>query len=288
MAETPSPWIIDASDDTFELEVFQRSREVPVVVDFWAAWCGPCRLLAPTLEKLAREFDGKFILVKANTDEVPRWANEFQVSSIPAVFALKNGQVVNFFEGVQPEPLLRRWIEALMPTEAELLVNEARAISKSDPSGAEKKLREALSLSPDDAIKIELGQHLVTQGKLADVAPILAELEARGFLEPEAEKLKAELTLQQDSKASGGVSECRAALAAHPDDFELQWKLAEALAAEKQFEESLKLALKLVQNDRAGQGEKARHLMIDIFRILGDDSPLVATYRRKLSMALTV
>src|SRR6188508_2780615 len=102
MAETSSPWILDATDENFEREVFERSRELPIVVDFWAAWCGPCRLLAPVLEKLAVEFDGKFLLVKANTDEVPRWANEFNVSSIPAVFAVKGGQVVHFFEGVQP------------------------------------------------------------------------------------------------------------------------------------------------------------------------------------------
>jgi len=287
MAATSSPWIIDASDESFEREVFERSRQVPIVVDFWAAWCGPCRLLAPILEKLAVEFDGKFILVKANTDDVPRWANEFQVSSIPAVFAVKGGNVVEFFEGVQPEANLRRWIEALLPSPAEILVIEARAIAASDPAGAEKKLREALVLLPEDAIKIELGNLLVAQARFADAALIVAELEERGYMEPEGEKLKAQLTLQQDSKASGGVEECRTALAAKPDDFELQWNLAEALAAEKQYEESLKTALKLVQLDRARHGEKARQLMVDVFRMLGDDSALVTTFRRKLSMALT-
>lgn len=286
MANTASPWIVDATDENFEREVFERSRELTVVVDFWAAWCGPCRLLGPVIEKLAVEFDGKFLLVKANTDEVPRWANEFNVDSIPILFAVKGGQVVNYFQGVQ-EPLVRRWLDSLQPTPAELLLGEARQLASTDPKAAEAKYREALALAPDDAIQIELGELLVSQGRFSDVAVIIGELESRGYLEPEAEKLKAQLTLQQDSKASGGVEPCRAALAANPSDFALQWNLAEALAAAKQYEESLKMSLKLVQLDRAGQGEKARHLMVDIFRILGDDNDLVTTFRRKLSMALT-
>src|SRR4051812_48070376 len=125
--------IIETTESTFEQDVIERSMDVPVVVDFWASWCQPCRLLGPILEKLAREAGGSFVLVKADTERVPNIAAGFGVRSIPAVFGIKDGRVVDSFLGALPESAIRAWIERLLPTPAERKVAEARRLAATDP-----------------------------------------------------------------------------------------------------------------------------------------------------------
>ena len=287
-----SPWIIDATHDNFQAEVIDRSFELPVVVDFWAEWCQPCRMLAPLLEGLAHEFDGQFALVKANTEQGPGIAAQFQVQSIPAVFAVRGGQIVDFFNGLLPEPQLREWLKRQLPTPAERLVSQARGQSETNPQAAEEMLHAALDLEADLApAKIALAELLLagaraTPERTAAAAQLIAELEARGFLEPEAEKLKAALELRQEGTASGDVESCREALAADPGNFTLRLALARSLAAVGQYEPALQQALELVQEDRHKTGEEARALMVDIFLLLPEESELTSVYRRKLSMAL--
>jgi len=287
-----SPWILDATLDNFQAEVLDRSSEVPVVVDFWAEWCQPCRMLAPLLESLAKEFDGQFVLVKANTELVPGIAAQFNVQGIPAVFGIRDGQIVDFFNGLLPEPQLREWLQRLVPTPAERLVSAARAAAAENPTLAEEQLRTALDLDPELVpAKIALAELLLAGDKrdaerTAEAAQLVHELEQRGFLEPEAEKVKAALELQQEGSTSGSIESCRAALAADPQNFSLQLALARTLAANSFYEEALQRALELVQEDRYATGEEARALMVDIFRMLPEDSELTSKYRRKLSTAL--
>ena len=112
-------WIVETTDATFEQDVLERSRKVPVVVDFWAEWCRPCHLLAPMLERLAARFAGRFVLVKANTDQTQAAASQFRVQGIPAVFGFRDGELSDSFVGVPPESQIELWIEQLLPTEAE-------------------------------------------------------------------------------------------------------------------------------------------------------------------------
>ena len=282
-----SPWIIDGVRETFEQEVIQRSFEVPVIVDFWSTSCEPCKQLTPILEKLAVEFDGKFLLVKANVELQQELAMAFGVQSVPHVFALRYGQAADQFVGLLPEEQIREWLQALMPAPAEILAGEARALEESDPNGAEAKYRESLALEPNnDEAKLALVRILSVQQRDEECQAVIADLERRGFLEPELEKIKAELEFRAVSADVGGVEEIRATAAADPDNLELQLELADALAAAHQYEEALDICLTVVQRDFDKLREKSRETMVNIFHLLGDNSDMANDYRRRLANAL--
>lgn len=277
-----NPFVIETTPETFEADVFERSRQVPVAVDFWAPWCQPCRMLGPILEDQAREQEGRFILVKANTEQVQRAAMEFNVSGIPAVFGVCDGQVVDYFQGALPPEHVRRWIERLV-ARGELL--EVGRLEASDPRAAVSRYRDMLERHPSDAAtKIGLARALLASGNEDECRVMLEELEQRGFLEPEAERVRAELELR--GMMGGDLGERRAAVAANPSDLGARLKLAQSLAGNRLYAEALAECLAIVQQDRRGLGEEARQMMVDIFRILPGDSELVSEFRRKLSMAL--
>lgn len=288
MGESGAKHVIEATSETFENEVIAKSHEVPVVVDFWAEWCGPCRMLGPVLERLAEEYAGKFLLVKANTEELPDVAAGFGVRSIPAVFCLRDGKVVDMFVGVLPETAIRTWIDRLLPTAAETKAASAAILIAANPKAAETAYREALALDPLlVTAKIGLARAAAAQGRPEEAQAVLAELEKRGYLEPEAERLKAELAIKNQAEELGNVEMLRAAVAAAPDDLEAKLKLAEGLAASGNYDEALRLSLDLVERDRKGVGEEARKTMLRIFQLLPEDSDLLAESRRKLSVALS-
>jgi putative thioredoxin len=282
-----SPHVIDVTSETFDREVIERSLTVPVVVDFWAAWCGPCQMLSPVLEKLAREYDGKFVLAKVDIEGSPDVASRFGVRSIPAVFGVRDGGAIDAFVGVQPESVIRIWIDRLLPTEAESLAALARGLESSDPRAAEETYGQALALQADlPQAQIGLARVALAEGRIEDATARIATLERRGFLEPEAEKLKAELTLRVQAQGAGNVEAARAQLAAHPNDLNLKFALAEALAAAGQYADALALCLELVERDRKGIGEKARQTMVAIFQLLPPGDELVTEYQRQLSLVL--
>ena len=285
MPPTPSdesPWVIETTAESFQEDVFERSRSVAVVVDFWAPWCGPCRALGPILERLVGELQGQAILVKANTDLLPEAAGEFGVQGIPAVYAVLNGEVVDFFNGALPESQVRTWLARLVSGRA---LSAAGALESTDPAAAELAYRKLVEQFPrDHQPQIGLARSLFAQQKYIDAQAVIDELAKRGFLEPEAEKLKAQLDLQRLSGES--LAEREAAAVARPDDLPLQLAWAQALAGAAHFEKALEICLHLVQRDRSGVGEPARKLMLEIFLALPADSELTSQYRRKLSMAL--
>ncbi|MFO0958331.1 MAG: tetratricopeptide repeat protein [Isosphaeraceae bacterium] len=284
---SPLPLVVETTEATFERDVIDRSRDLPVVVDFWAAWCGPCQRLGPILERLATEYAGKFALVKVDTELCPNLATGFGVRSLPTVMAVKDGQVVDGFLGAQGEAEVRMFLDRIMPTERENLVAEARHLEASDPSAAAEKYRAALAQLPhDEKAMTGLARVLTASGKNAEAEEVLANLERRGPLNDEAARVKAQLVLQEGAEEAGDVAGCRSAVAADPTDRTLQFRLAEALAADGQYPEALETCLTLVEEDRRGTGEEARRLMLAIFSLLPDDSELSSEYRRKLSFAL--
>jgi putative thioredoxin len=279
--------VIETNAEQFDQDVIKQSYETPVVLDFWAAWCGPCRRLAPLLEKLAEEHAGAFRLVKADVDQLPQHAAAFGVEGIPAVYALRDGKVVDSFSGLLTEPQLKEWLASILPTEADQLLRRAADIETAAPAEAEGLFRQAIMLSPQSAeAKIGLARVLLAMGDASASRTVLEELEKRGFLEPEAEKVKAQLELGSHQVSSDKLATLEASLAAAPDNVPLKWELAEALLAAGKYDEGLRLALEVVEQSSGDLREAARSRMVDTFRVLGDEHPLTATFRRQLALAL--
>ncbi len=282
-----NPFIIEADNQNFEEAVLKRSHELPVVIDFWATWCQPCQQLMPLLDKMAEEFSGRFVLAKVNVDQSPEIAGAFGVQSIPHVFALVDGQPVNHFQGLLPEDQLRDWIGTLLPSKAQELIATGNAIEAENPAGAEAKYREAIEYEPkNEALKIPLARTLLAQHRHSECGEIISELESRGFLEPEAEKIKSQLQVLENAEEAGGVDQARQAVQAEPENLSLKLTLADTLAANQKFEEALEICLDVIREDKANYGEEAKQTMIKILDMLGTGNAMASDYRKKLATLL--
>jgi len=282
-----SPFIHETTTETFEQDVMVRSQDVPIVIDFWAPWCDPCRQLAPLLEKLVGESGGRWHLVKVNIDECEDLATAFQVQSIPLLVAFIAGQPVDSAPGVLSEEQLREWLSRFVPSEVSILVSDGDELEAQDPGRAAAKYREALVLEPDNAdVKIRLARVAITLDDAGGAAALIEELEQRGFLEPEAQALKDQLEITTSASQSGGVVEARKAADESPEEEELQLRLAEALAAERHFDEAFELCLGIVERDRDGVGQQARDTLVTFFGMPTADPGLVSQARRRLATLL--
>jgi len=286
-SDSTSPFIQETTAEKFEQDVVVRSQDLPIVIDFWAPWCDPCRQLTPLLEKLVIEDGGRWLLVKVNIDDCQELAQGFGVESIPLLIAFLDGQPVDSAPGVLTEEQLREWLARFVPSAASVLVSDGEALEADEPAKAAAKYREALVLEPDNAeLKIRLARVAMTLDDTAGAAALVGELEQRGFLEPEAQALKDQLDITSSASLSGGVTEARKAAEESPGEEDLQLKLAEALAAERQFEEAFEVCLGIVQRDRDGLGQDARDALVTFFGMPTANPELVSTARRRLATLL--
>ncbi|HLK12846.1 MAG TPA: tetratricopeptide repeat protein [Candidatus Binatia bacterium] len=284
MAE--KPWVVDVDERDFEREVLLRSREVPVVVDFWAAWCGPCRVLGPVLERLAAEHAGAFVLAKVDVDRAPALAQAYAVRSIPAVKGFRAGGIVAELTGAQPETVVRRFLAAVLPTAADRLARAAEALAAGgDVAAAEAQLRAALAEEPRHApALLGLARLLADRGALAEAQALLERVPPNASVAPEAERLAAELRTRLDG--AGDEAALRARVVAEPGDLAARLALGRALAAKRQYETALTQLLEVVRRDVGFEDGAARKAMVDVFAVLGSDDPLVDRYRGELAKLL--
>jgi putative thioredoxin len=257
------PVVVEATDQNFEQTVVEESKRRPVVVDLWAAWCGPCRTLGPILEKVAEERGGAFRLAKLDVDANPYTAGAFGVQSIPTVVAFRDGRPIDGFVGAIPEPMVNEFVDRLMPTEAELEAEDALEEELEGHLGdAEQKYREALEVDPNNRdARVGLGRILAETGRDDEARQTLAPT----LPDAEAERIMAMLEVRDWAKTTEPGT-----LAS-----------AKRLAAQGMWREALDGMLGSLADD-----PDARRAMLEVFTVLGDEDELVAEYRRKLAAAL--
>lgn len=276
------PTVIEVDEQGFEEQVLRASRDVPVVVDFWAGWCRPCLVLGPVLERLADEYGGRFVLAKVDVDANPALSARFGIQSIPAVKAFRDGAVVDEFIGVQPQELLRRFLDGIVPSEVEPVVTEARgAEAAGDLDRAEELYRKAVEADPDlEAASVGLARLLLERGALEEARSLLVRFPSSG----EARALLARADLAASS-GSGDQDALRARADADPADHEAALAVAAADAAADRHRDALERCLRLIVARGEGR-DAARDLMVKVFEMLGDEHPLTAEYRPRLASAL--
>lgn len=283
-----SQYSFDVSLAEFETQVLLPAQEVPVVVDFWAPWCEPCKVLKPLLEKLAEEYAGRFLLAKVNADENPELSQHFGVRSIPTVKVLFQGQLVDEFSGALPESQIREFLDrfALPAVGGANLREEAAAlVGEGKFEEALAKLVEASQATPEDqAIQLDAVEVLMQLGRNDEAKQLLG-----GEYAQEAERanaLRARLAL---SEGAADTAEIEAKLAANPDDHAARLDLARAYAAQGRYREAMETILEVIVRDRFFDEGAPRKAMLQLFEALGGSEQyddLVREFRRKMSAAL--
>jgi putative thioredoxin len=282
-----SALVFDVTEAEFDAKVLQKSKETPVVVDFWAPWCGPCRMLGPVLEQLVNERNGTVLLAKVNTDEQQGLAMQYNIDSLPTVVAFRDGKPILDFVGVLPESELQMFFDRLSPSAAEKQVYEATKLEKSDPTKAEQFYRQALqSDSRLESAQIGLARLLIQRDQDAEAADLLENFGASGEHGAEAERLNALIWLKQKAGDCADEKSLRGRLDAEPKNAQVRYELGLRNAVAGNHQAALDLLLAAGQLDHKLAGGPVREAMVKIFHVVGVRSALADEYREKLSSLL--
>lgn len=278
-----SPYIFEATSETFHQLVLEQSHQVPVLVDFWADWCQPCQMLMPILSKLADEMQGAFVLVKVNSDANQELAMQFAVRGLPTVKVFKNGEAVDEFTGVQPEPVIRELINKYRTRASDVLRQQALQTIQTDPEQAAQMMLQVIEAEPDyyDAVLDFVGIK-ITLGQTDGLDFTLDSLPEDQVDKARLDELKSLLKLAHLRGEAGNLDELRQQLQASPEDLSIMLQLAKAYAANNLFEESLELYLSIMSKDRQFNDDAGRLGMLETFELLGKGDPLVKKYRNKM------
>jgi putative thioredoxin len=289
MASPPADLIKEGSDAGFMADVIEASKTQPVIVDFWATWCGPCKQLTPSIEKAVRAAQGKVKLVKIDVDKNPVFAGQLRVQSIPTVYAFVDGKPVDAFMGAVPDSQLKAFIDKLLafaPASEidEILAYAKEALDAGDTGGAAQAYAEALQLEPENLVAIGglarcylAGGDVERAGEVAAMAPANAK-------NADLESVRAALTLAAAAPADASGAEAK--LAANPDDHEARFDYAKALAAGGLLKLAADQLLDLVARDREWNEGAARAQLLTVFEAAGPMSDVARQGRKRLSSIL--
>jgi putative thioredoxin len=280
-----APAILDVTTATFQKEVIERSLSTPVLLDFWATWCGPCKTLSPTLEMIVSEMPGRLVLAKVDIDKNAQLADAFGIQSVPTVVLVVGGKIIDGFVGAQPEDKIREVIAKHVPTAKVDKLAEALAFEKADdPRTAIDALRQLLTEAPSrHDVRAHLARLLISAGMLQEGIRMYESLPSEAL---ELEPARAAKSLIELAKSRVDTAPLKAAVEAKPKDVGARLAFGKALLAEGKTEEGLEMLMSAARLDIKFEDGAPRKALLEAFTALGDTNPLVTKYRRELSLLL--
>lgn len=288
MSELATSWIVNVTEANFQTEVGEVSMEKPVIIDFWAPWCEPCKVMTPILEKVVNEKKGRLILAKVNVDEAKPIAQQFRIEGIPAIRVVHKGRLLGGFDGVRTEEQLRELIEQLAPPDAtELELGKARKLETTKPAEAETIYRTMLEKMPElPQAQIGIARCLVEQNKTDDAIAWLDGLTLEGDFSEEAEKIKSGIFFRKLAASEQDEPALRQRIEAEPKSGQACFDLGCLLAARGDYEAALPLLIQAGERDYNLANTRVREVMVKIFYALGANHPSANEYRAKLATLL--
>lgn len=290
-----SPYIFDVTSDTFDQLVIENSHHKPVLVDFWAEWCAPCKALMPMLASITESLNGELLLAKVNCDDEVQLTERFGIRSLPTVVLFKDGQPVDGFAGIQPESAIRTMLEPHVaepqPVEedgdAEDVPAQVTALLEAgEPAQAITLLQQAMAEDSSDPLLLLLARALIASRQFDDVDAVLGAIEDKDGNKQAIAGLRAGLGFARQTAELPAAAELQQRLAGNPNDSEARYQLALQQLAGGQYEAALDGLLKLMQSDRGYADNSPQRTLLQAFEVLGNDHPLSIGYRRKLYQLL--
>ena len=288
--------IIDVITDNFMTDVIEQSKETPVIVDFWAPWCEPCKQLTPIIERIIKEKNGKVILAKMNIDESPEVAQQLKIQSIPAVMAFNDGQPIDGFIGVQSEKNIIEFVNKISSLKNSSTIDEnissgKKYMNEGDIETATLVFSEILKIEPDNiSAKSLLAKCLIKNDQLNDAEKIIDSLPVGAESNQDYISVRSELEIFKNAKnnpiSDNEEQELRNNIDEQPENYQLRLDLSKILMAKGENEEAINQLLRIIEVNAKWNDGEARKQLIEIFNILGNENILVTEGRKKLSSML--